>query len=445
MGVLLTSCAGDTKTAAPKLEYETFELPNGLQVIIHEDHSTPIAVVDTWYHVGSGDEKPGRTGFAHLFEHVMFMGSEHVPYGQFDHLLEAAGVDNNGSTTEDRTNYYEIGPTNAVPLMLWLDADRMGWLLQTMDVQKLDAQRDVVKNERRQSVDNVPYGRAEETILAAMYPKGHPYSWPVIGSMEDLSAASVDDVKEFFRLNYAPNNSTIVIAGDVRPDSIKAWVTKYFGEIPRNTTAPVRPKVPDLVLAKDTVLVLEDKVQLPRVFYTWPTIPAYNADEAPLDHLADILGGGKSSRLYRRLVYEMQIAQDIYVSHPAFKLAGNFEIQCTPAPGHTPAEVAKVIDEEIAKMLAAGITDRELERAKNTRRAGFLDNLSSIMGKAETLNRYNYFTGSPDYIEKDMARYDNVTQADVARVAKQYLSKGKVVLTVVPEGKKDLALMGGAQ
>jgi zinc protease len=186
-------------------------------------------------------------------------------------------------------------------------------------------------------------------------------------------------------------------------------------------------------------------VQLPRLYYTWPSIPAFHADEAPLDHLADILGGGKSSRLYRRLVYEMQIAQDVYVANPAFKLAGNFEIQSTPAPGHTPAEVAKVIDEEVAKMLAAGITDRELERAKNSRRAGFLDNLSSIFGKAETLNRYNYFTGSPDYVEKDMARYDNVTQADVARVAKQYLSKGKVVLTVVPEGKKELALVGGGQ
>jgi zinc protease len=314
-----------------------------------------------------------------------------------------------------------------------------------MDAQKLDAQRDVVKNERRQSVDNVPYGRADEAILAAMYPKGHPYSWPVIGSMEDLSAASLEDVKEFFRMYYAPNNATIVIAGNVRPDSIKAWVQKYFGEIPRNPVEPVRPKVADFVFTKDTVLVLEDRVQLPRIFYAWPSIPAFHADEAPLDHLADILGGGKSSRLYRRLVYEMQIAQDVYVGHPAFKLAGNFEIRSTPAPGHTPAEVAKVIDEEIAKMLAAGITDRELERAKNTRRAGFLDNLSSIFGKAETLNRYNYFTGSPDYVEKDMARYDNVTQDDVARVAKQYLSKGKVVLTVVPEGRKDLALAGGTQ
>jgi zinc protease len=244
---------------------------------------------------------------------------------------------------------------------------------------------------------------------------------------------------------YAPNNATIVIAGDVQPDSIKAWVTKYFAEIPRGASAPERPTVEPVVLAKDTVLTLEDRVQLPRVYYTWPSVPAFHADEAPLDHLADILGGGRSSRLYRKLVYEMQIAQDVYAGHPAFKLAGNFEIQCTPAPGHTPAEVAKVIDEEIAKLLAAGITDRELERAKNTRRASFLDGLSSIFGKAETLNRYNYFVGNPDYVQQDAARYDNVTQDDVLRTAKQYLAKGKVVLTVVPEGKMDLALTGAAQ
>jgi zinc protease len=314
-----------------------------------------------------------------------------------------------------------------------------------MDAQKLDAQRDVVQNERRQGVDNVPYGRADETILAALYPNGHPYSWPVIGSMADLAAASVDDVKEFFRMYYAPNNATIVIAGDVNPDSIKTWVTKYFGEIPRNDNTPVRAQVAPVSLAKDTVLVLEDKVQLARLYYTWPTIPAFHADEAPLDHLADILGGGKSSRLYRRLVYEMQIAQDVSVGHPAYKLAGNFDITSTPAPGHTPAEVAKVIGEELQKMIAAGITDRELERAKNSRRAGFLNNLSSIFGKAEQLNRYNYLAGTPDFVQQDAARYDRVTQADVQRVAKEYLSKGKVVLTIVPEGKGDLALTGAAQ
>ena len=442
---LLTACGSPSTQQIPKLKYEKFTLPNGLEVIIHEDHATPIAVVDTWYHVGSGDEKPGRTGFAHLFEHVMFMGSQNVPYGKFDQSLEAAGANNNGSTTEDRTNYFESGPSNVVPLALWLDADRMGWLLPTMDQQKLDAQRDVVKNERRQSVDNVPYGRSDETILAALYPKGHPYSWPVIGSMTDLSAASVEDVKQFFRTYYAPNNATMVIAGDVRPDSVKAWVTKYFADIPRNPSAPTRPQVTPVALAKDTTLVLEDKVQLPRIYYTWPSMPAFNADEAPLDHFADILGGNESSRLYRRLVYEMQIAQDVAAYNQCGKLAGVFQIVATPAPGHTPAEVAKVIDEEVKKALDSGMTDRELQRAKNSRRAAFLDELSSVLGKSEQLNRYNYLAGNPDYVQQDAARYDKVTQADMQRVAKQNLAKGKVVLTVVPEGKRDLALPGGAK
>jgi zinc protease len=427
----------------PKISYEKFVLPNGLEVIIHEDHSTPIAVVDTWYKVGSGDEKPGRTGFAHLFEHVMFMGSQNVPVGKFDEWLEAAGVNNNGSTTGDRTNYYEVGPSNALPLKLWLDADRMGWLLPTMDQAKLDAQRDVVKNERRQSYDNQPYGRAYETIIGALYPKGHPYSWPTIGSMADLSAASLEDVKEFFRMYYAPNNATIVIAGAVRPDSVKAWVTKYFADIPRGAADPVRPKVAPLTLAKDTTLVLEDRVQLPRIYYTWPSVPAFHPDEAALDHLADILGGGESSRLHQRLVYQMQIAQFVSAGHPASKLDGMWQIIASPMPGQDPRAVADVIREELAKAIAEGVTERELQRAKNSRRASFLDGLSSILGKAEQLNRYNYFVGTPDYVQQDAARYEAVTLADVKRVAQQYLTKGKVVLTVVPEGQRNLALPGG--
>jgi zinc protease len=429
----------------PRIKYEKFTLPNGLEVLVHEDHSTPIVAVDTWYHVGSANEKPGRTGFAHLFEHVMFMGSVNAHTGEFDKLLESAGANNNGSTTEDRTNYYETGPSNMLPLALWLDADRMGWLLPTMDQAKLDAQRGVVKEERNQRVDNVPYGRANETIAAAMYPKSHPYSWPVIGSMADLSAASVDDVKDFFRLYYAPNNATLVIAGDVRPDSVKALVTKYFGDIPRNPNVPPRPKVELVTRTTDTTLVLEDKVQLPQIWYAWPTIPAYHADEAALDHFAAILGGGRTSRLYRRLIYDLQIATDVRAQHPTGKLAGQFVIIATPAPGHTPAEVAKVINDELAKVLNEGVTDAELERVRNSRRASFLNSLSSILGKAEQLNNYNDMVGNPDYVQEDVARYDRVTRPDIQRIAKQYLSRGKVVLTVVPQGKRELALTGAAR
>ncbi len=438
--------AGDAPAQQlPRIAYEKFTLDNGLEVILHEDHSTPIVVVNTWYKVGSGDERRGRTGFAHLFEHVMFMGSQHVPVGKFDEWLEAAGVNNNGSTTTDRTNYYEVGPSNALPLMLWLDADRMGWLLPTMDLAKLDLQRDVVKNERRQAVDNAPYGRVDETLLAALYPPEHPYSWSVIGSMADLSAASLDDVIGFFQLYYAPNNATMVIAGAIQPDSAKAWVTRYFGAIPRNPTAVRRPSVTPVTRNSDTVLVLEDKVQLPRVYYAWPSVPAFHPDEAALDLLAAILASGRSSRLQQRLVYGAQLAQDVFSYHDAAKLAGTFNLVATPRPGHRPQEIAAVLTEELRRVASEPVTERELERAKNQYRASFLDRLASVLGKAEQLNLYNYFVGEPDYLRQDAARYDAVTRDDLLRVAQTYLGRGKVVLTVVPEGQTALALTGASR
>jgi zinc protease len=430
--------------AIPKLQFEKTTLPNGLEVVLHEDHSTPIVVVNTWYKVGSGDEKPGRTGFAHLFEHIMFMGSENVPVGQFDKWLEAAGGNNNGSTTEDRTNYYESMPSNALPLALWLDADRMGKLLPVMDQTKLDLQRDVVKNERRQRVDNVPYGRSNETILAALYPANHPYHWPVIGSMADLSAASLDDVKQFFRTYYAPNNATIVIAGDFNRDSALTWVNRYFGSIPHGPPMPARPVVPTVTVPRDTFLVLEDRVTLPRLYETWETVRIYHQNDAPLDVLADVLAGDKNSRLYKRLVFDMQVAQDVTAYHNSTKLDGNFNIIVTPKPGQTPTRMAQLVAEEVDKIVKGGITQRELARALNSRRAAFLDRMASVLGKSDRLAEYNYFAGTPDYAQEDAARYDRVTAADVQRVAAQYLTRPKVVLTVVPQGKKELMVMGGS-
>jgi zinc protease len=429
----------------PRIQYDKITLPNGLEVILHEDHSTPIVAVNTWYKVGSGDEKPGRTGFAHLFEHVMFMGSENVPVGQFDKWLEAAGANNNGSTTEDRTNYYETMPSNALPLALWLDADRMGRLLPVMDQAKLDLQRDVVKNERRQRVDNVPYGKAFETISGALYPANHPYHWPVIGSMADLSAASLEDVKQFFRTYYAPNNATMVIAGDFNRDSALTWVNRYFSGIPRGPQMPPRPVVPTVTIPRDTFLVLEDRVTLPRLYHAWPTVRIFHADDAPLDVLADVLAGDKNSRLYKRLVFDMQVAQDVTAFHNSTKLDGSFNIIVTPKPGQTPARMAQLVAEEVDKLVKDGITDRELSRARNTRRTAFLDQISSVLGKSNRLNEYNYFAGTPDYIQQDVRRYDRVTAADVQRVAAQYLTKPKVVLTVVPQGKKELMVSGGAK
>lgn len=426
--------------AVPKIKFEKYTLPNGLEVILHEDHSTPIVTVYTWYKVGSGDEKPGRTGFAHLFEHVMFMGSQNVPVGMFDKELEAAGGDNNGSTSEDRTDYFENLPSNALPLALWLDADRMGFLLPTMDKAKLDLQREVVKNERRERVDNVPYGRGDEMILAALYPKSHPYSWSVIGSMTDLGAASVEDVSAFFRTYYAPNNATLVIAGDFKPAEAKQLVKLYFGDIPRGPAMPARPNVAPVRLAKDTFMVLEDKVQLPRAFYDWPTVKLYDKDDAALDVLASVLASGKNSRLYKRLVYDMQVAQTVFASQQSNKLAGRFEIDITPKPGQSLAAIDKVLKEELDRVMIEPISDRELRRVQNSFRSSFLNRLSSVLGKAGTLAGYNYMAGNPDYVQQDAARYDAVTPADVQRVAKTYLGGHKVVLTVVPEGKLEMSL-----
>jgi zinc protease len=429
----------------PKLQFEKLTLPNGLQLILHEDHSTPIVVANTWYRVGSGDEKPGRTGFAHLFEHLMFLGSQNVPQGQFDKWLEAVGADNNGTTDFDRTTYYEQLPSNALPLALWLDADRMGNLLPVMTQAKLDLQRDVVKNERRERYENAPYGRANETIWAALFPATHPYHWPPIGSMADLTAASLDDVKEFFRTYYAPNNATLVIAGDFNRDSVVTWVNRYFGAIPRNPQAPVRPTVPAFSVPRDTFLVLEDKVTLPRLYQTWHSVKLFHQDDAALDVLADVLAGDKNSRLYKRLVFDMQVAQDVSAYQFSGRLDGYFQVNVTPKPGQPPTRMAALVAEEIGKITRDGVSPRELARSLNTRRASFLDQLASVLNKADRLASYDYYAGNPDYVQEDFARYERVTAADVQRVAATYLNKPRVVLTVVPEGRRQLMVSGGAK
>ncbi|MGQ0815493.1 MAG: M16 family metallopeptidase [Gemmatimonadota bacterium] len=431
----------------PKLQFEKYTLPNGLEVILHEDHSVPLVTVNTWYKVGSGDEDVGRTGFAHLFEHIMFMGSRHVPVGMFDVWLESAGANNNGSTTEDRTNYYEDMPSNALALALWLDADRMGWLLPTMDLPKLDLQRDVVKNERRQGVDNQPYGRADETMLAALLPPTHPYSWPVIGSMADLSAATLEDVNNFFRRYYAPNNATIAIGGDFDRAEVKQLITKYFGNIPRGPEIDRRTSVPAPQITRDTFMVMEDRVQLPRVYYMYPAPKLFAADDAAAEILGRILGGDKTSRLYQSLVYEKQVAQDVVAFQNGMRLDGVFRVRVTPKPGNTPVQMAQLMDEEIAKIVNNGVSERELQRAKNTISSQFLDRLSGVggfSGKADLLNYYNYFVGTPDYVQQDLARYMNTSAADVQRVARQIFARPKVVLTVVPDGQTALKV-GGAR
>jgi len=417
-------------------------LPNGLRLIIHEDHSVPVVTTYVWFHVGSGDEQPGRTGFAHLFEHLMFMGSEHAPYPQFDRLLEAAGASNNGSTNNDRTNYFEQGPSSALPLMLWLDADRMGWLLPTMDSAKVDLQRDVVKNERRQSVENQPYGLVEDVLPGMLYPKGHPYSWTVIGSMQDLSAASLEDVKNFFRRYYAPNNAVIAVAGDVKTADVKALARKYFADIPRGP-AIVRPMVLPFRLAKDTVGILEDQVQLPRLYYSWHTPKGGTPDDAALDLVAYILTGARNSRLTQKLVYDLQLATNTAAFQDSKRLDGDFTLLATARPGHALPEIQRVFDADLLRLAQEGPTQRELDQAKNSIEAQFLSGLESTNRKADQLNAYYYLTGNPDGFQADLDRYHAVTAEDIRRVTKSYLLAPKAMLSVVPKGKPELAARAG--
>jgi len=412
-------------------------LPNGLTLIIHQDPSVPVVTTNVWYHVGSGDEIVGRTGFAHLFEHLMFMGSKNAPYPQFDRLLEAAGANNNGSTTTDRTNYYESGPASALPLMLWLEADRLGWMLETMDDPKVDLQRDVVKNERRQSYENQPYGLAYENLVAAIYPKGHPYSWSTIGSMADLSAASLEDVKDFFRTYYTPNNASVVVAGAVNPDSVRALARQMFGEIPRGPAID-RPR-PTAFTLRDTTIVLEDRVQLPRVYLAWHTVPEFSADDAALDIAAYILAGARNSRLTQALVFQRELATNASAFNSSKRLDGDFQVIATARPGFALDTLARVIDAELRRLASEPPTARELEQAKNSIEASFLNGLEFVDAKADRLNAYYYATGTPDYFQQDLDRYRRVTAADVSRVVRQYLLTGRVTLSVVPQGRTNLA------
>ncbi|KAA3620364.1 MAG: insulinase family protein [Calditrichaeota bacterium] len=430
--------AGD-KLSAP---YTRFTLPNGLTVIVHEDHTVPRVSVNIWYHVGSGSEKVGRTGFAHLFEHILFEGSGHVPEGKFDQWLEAAGANNNGSTTNDRTNYYEDLPSNALELALFLESDRMGYLIEAMSPEKVDGQRDVVKNEKRQRVDNQPYGRAWELLSKNLYPAEHPYSWSVIGSMEDLSAASYDDVVEFFNNYYTPSNAALVIAGDVNTDEARKLTEKWFSDVPNRATAPPVDPVP-AVLSEEKRIVLEDKVQLPRLYMAWLSPARFQPGDAEFDLLTSVLTEGKNSRLYKRLVYELQIAQSVNSYNGSNKLSGEFYIIATARAGHTLAELEKVIQEELDKIKNEVPSDRELQRALNQYEADFyrgLEKSGGFGGKANQLNTYFYYTGNPDYFNEDLARYQAISPNDLSAIANTYLNDdARVILSIVPEGKTELA------
>jgi zinc protease len=421
------------------VKYTQFKLANGLTVILHEDHAVPLVTTNMWYHVGSAREKPGRTGFAHLFEHLMFMGSGHVKPGEFDDWLEGVGGTNNGSTENDRTNYWINVPSNAIELALFLESDRMGYLLDSMTPKTVDAQRDVVKNERRQSYENRPYGQAQLLLGELLYPEGHPYHWPVIGYMPDLTAASYEDVVDFFKKYYSPANASLVVAGDINPAETRKLVEKWFGDIKPAPGAGNMP-APPVSLTGVTKRTITDKVQLPRIYVAWLTPPHFAPGDAALDMVADALAGGKNSRLYKRLVYDMQIAQDVSAFQASQQLSSYFVIQATARPGHTAEELLKIIDEEVAKLQNETPPARETQRSINSIEASFykrLEQVGGFGGKADQLNAYFTATGNPGYFNQDLARYRSMSPADVRAAAARYLPKDRrVELTVVPEGAK---------
>jgi zinc protease len=356
--------AASDSVAAPTIPVERYVLPNGLTVLLSPDRTAPIVAVTVWYHVGSKNELPGRTGFAHLFEHMMFQGSEHAAKGDHIKTVEDAGGTMNGSTTNDRTNYYETVPNNYLETVLWLESDRMGYLLPALGQDKLDNQRDVVKNERRLRVDNQPYGRASEVFSNTLFPASNPYSWPVIGSMADLSAASVDDVKQFFRTYYAPENAVLSICGDIDVARTKALVEQYFGPIPRGPDI-TRPSVAPATLSSEHRLVLEDgKATLPRLSIAWPTVGAHSPDGAPLETLANLLAQDRTSRLTKLLVYDRQLATNVSVAATSYESEGTFAVAVTPRPGVPLTQIEQLVDSVIATAAAAAPTAADVARTK---------------------------------------------------------------------------------
>jgi zinc protease len=416
------------------VSFEKYTLSNGLDVILHEDHSTPVVAVNVWYHVGSQNEAPGRTGFAHLFEHVMFEGSKHHNKEYFEPLQEA-GANINGSTSSDRTNYYENVPSNYLELALWLESDRMGFLLEALDDRKLDVQRDVVKNERRQSYENRPYGTVGMEIRKALFPPNHPYSWMTIGSQEDLDAASLEDVKDFFRRFYAPNNASLAIAGDIDTEETKRFVEKYFGDIP--PAAPVsRLQRWTPYIEHEVRVALKDRVQLERIFFAWVGPPRFDPDEAPLDILVSILAEGRSSRMHRSLVYEKQIAREVGAYFAAMEIAGEIRVDATVSPGASLLEVEGALFAEIDRIKQEPPSTEEVHRAVNRLEAYYVRQLESVGGfggRADLLNYFNVLTGDPANLNTDFERYTKVTPEDVSRVARQYLHEGRVRLVVRPK------------
>jgi zinc protease len=449
----LAACNQGTDTALPEgiklvekvtkaesglsIPYEKYVLDNGLQVIIHEDHSDPIVHVDVTYHVGSAREEPGRSGFAHFFEHMMFQGSDNVADEEHFKTVSESGGTLNGTTNKDRTNYFETLPSNQLERALWLEADRMGFLLDAVTQEKFEVQRATVKNERGQSYDNRPYGLVGEKVMQAQYPQTHPYNWPTIGYLEDLDNADVDDLKRFFLRWYGPNNAALTIAGDVKPSDVLALVKKYFGTIPRGTEV-VADKQDRVVLEEDRYISYGDNIRFPLLQFSYATVPNYHPDEAPLDVLSDILGGSENSLFYKNF-QKSQVAIQASVSHPCQELGGQFQLTVLPYPGKTLAEMEEGIRATLKEFEERGVNEDDLKRFKSSMESQTISSLETVAGKASTLARYQYVHNNPDYVAQDLQRYLDVTAEDVMRVFNTYIKDQKaVILSVYPKGQPEL-------
>jgi zinc protease len=424
-----------------QIPYTKKTLENGLEVIVHEDRQLPMVAVNLWYHVGSKNERPGRTGFAHLFEHLMFEGSAHHDSGYFEPLQRAGGL-LNGSTNTDRTNYWEIVPTGALELALWMESDRMGHLLPALTEEKFANQRDVVLNERRQNYENRPYGLAGIALAATLFPPSHPYHWITIGDPDDLRAATLEDVQGFFRTYYHPGNASLALAGDIDTPEALALVERYFGDIPQGPAPPaVRVEPPAMPSAS---LLMEDRIELPRLYLSWHSPAMFAAGDEDLDLAADVLAHGKTSRLYKELVYDRRVATDVSAYQHSRELSGLFQVASTAAAGVTLSVLEEAISEALAVLATDGPTADELERARAQTEAQFVYRLQSIGGfggKSDQLNAYNTFRGDPGYFDDDLERYRAVTSASIAReVARWIVDRPRVALSVVPRGQTALAL-----